>query len=52
MPESVLRRFMIKLDCSDDKGSGVPIRRHPYMDRAADDPIRGMEGLCVDEYGR
>lgn len=51
MPESVLRSYMIELDCSDDKASGVPLKRPPYMERAADDPIREMEGMCVDEYG-
>ncbi|MCO5546613.1 hypothetical protein L7F22_000043 [Adiantum nelumboides] len=53
MPESVLRAHMIELDSSisDDKASGVQVKKPPYLDRAVDDPLREMDGMFVDEYG-
>ncbi|KAI5056695.1 hypothetical protein GOP47_0028513 [Adiantum capillus-veneris] len=52
-PESVLRAHIIELDSnsSDEKASGAQLKRPPYMERGVDDPIREMDGMCVDEYG-
>ncbi|KAH7281192.1 hypothetical protein KP509_36G034600 [Ceratopteris richardii] len=54
MPDSVLRSHIIELDSSssyNDKASGIPSKKHPCMERGVDDPIREMDGMCVDEYG-
>ena len=37
---------------SDDTSSGLSLRRPSRAERAIDDPIREMEGMLVDEYGR
>ena len=37
---------------NDDTISGVSLRRPSRAERAIDDPIREMEGMLVDEYGR
>lgn len=53
MPESVLRSHLNELEShNDDKASGVSLRRPARFERAVDDPIREMEGMYVDEYGR
>ena len=50
MPEEVVRSFINELEShNDEKLVGVPLKR---FERAVDDPIREMEGMCVDEYGR
>ncbi|KAB5556635.1 hypothetical protein DKX38_007544 [Salix brachista] len=52
-PESVLRRYMDDIGGSnDDTSSGFSLRRPSRAERAIDDPIREMEGMLVDEYGR
>ena len=54
MEESVLRRYVNELESqtTDDRAGGVSLRRPARFERAVDDPIREMEGMCVDEYGR
>lgn len=53
LPESILRRFMDDIGVSnDDKMPGFSQRRPSRAERAIDDPIREMEGMLVDEYGR
>lgn len=37
---------------NDDSSSGFSLRRPSRAERAIDDPIREMEGMLVDEYGR
>lgn len=52
-PESVLRTYMDDIGVSNDEGtSGSSIKRPSRAERAVDDPIREMEGMFVDEYGR
>ncbi|KAL9229948.1 hypothetical protein vseg_005357 [Gypsophila vaccaria] len=52
LPESVLRRFMDDIGGSNDAtSSGVAFKRPSRVERSVDDPIRGMEGMLVDEYG-
>ncbi|XP_074273821.1 ENHANCER OF AG-4 protein 2 [Silene latifolia] len=52
LPESVLRRFMDDIGGSNDaSSSGISFKRPSRVDRSVDDPIRGMEGMLVDEYG-
>ena len=53
LPESVLRRYMDDIGGSnEDTSSGFSLRRPSQSERAIDDPIREMEGMFVDEYGR
>ena len=54
MEESILRSYVNELESqkNDDKAGGVSLRRPSRFERAIDDPIREMEGMCVDEYGR
>jgi hypothetical protein len=50
MPEAVVRGLINELEShNDEKLIGVPLKR---FERAVDDPIREMEGMYVDEYGR
>lgn len=54
-PESALRRYMEDLGGSnptDEISTSFSLRRLPRAERGVDDPIRGMEGMLVDEYGR
>lgn len=37
---------------NDDTTAGFSLRRPSRAERAVDDPIREMEGMLVDEYGR
>lgn len=37
---------------NDDISGGFSLRRPSRAERAFDDPIREMEGMVVDEYGR
>lgn len=37
---------------NDDMTAGFFLRRPTRAERAVDDPIREMEGILVDEYGR
>ena len=54
MEESVLRRYVDEFECQkiDNKACSIPLRKPTRFERAVDDPIREMEGMCVDEYGR
>ena len=52
-PESLLRRYMDDIGVpNEDTSSGFALRRPSRAERAVDDPIREMEGMLVDEYGR
>lgn len=37
---------------NEDTTAGFSLRRPSRAERAIDDPIREMEGMFVDEYGR
>lgn len=37
---------------NDDASAGFSFRHPSRAERAIDDPIREMEGMLVDEYGR
>ena len=53
LPESVLRRHMDDIGVSnDDMTVSFSLRRPSRAERSVDDPIREMEGMLVDEYGR
>jgi hypothetical protein len=54
MPESVLRHFVNEIEShGDDKaGPGNGPRHLSRSERAVDDPVRDMDGMLVDEYGR
>ncbi|KAI8023590.1 ENHANCER OF AG-4 protein 2 [Camellia lanceoleosa] len=53
LPESLLRQYMDDIGVSNDDASvGFFLRRPSRVERAVDDPIRDMEGMLVDEYGR
>lgn len=53
LPESLLRRYMDDIGVSnDDMTAGFFLRRPSRAERAVDDPIREMEGMLFDEYGR
>lgn len=53
LPEPLLRRYMDDIGVSnDDMTAGFFLRRPSRAERAVDDPIREMEGMLVDEYGR
>lgn len=53
LPESLLRRYMDDIGVSnDDTSATFSLRRPSRAERAVDDPIREMEGMLVDEYGR
>ncbi|KAH9620718.1 hypothetical protein KSS87_022026, partial [Heliosperma pusillum] len=52
LPESVLRPFMDDIGGANNaSSSGISFKRPSRVDRSVDDPIRGMEGMLVDEYG-
>ena len=52
-PESVLRHYMDDIGVSnDDMTVSFSLRRPSRAERSVDDPIREMEGMLVDEYGR
>ena len=52
-PESLLRRYIDDIGASGDDGTvGISLRRPSRSERSVDDPIREMEGMHVDEYGR
>jgi hypothetical protein len=53
MPEEVLRRYMNDFEGPNDNTStGLLLRRPSRAERSVDDPIREMEDMLVDEYGR
>lgn len=53
LPESVVRHHMRELDSLSGSSSAGPYaRRSARTERALDDPVREMEGMLVDEYGR
>lgn len=52
-PESLLRRYIGDIGASNGNATvGFSLRRPSRSERAVDDPIRLMEGMLVDEYGR
>lgn len=53
LPESIIRHHMRELDTVTCSSSAVAYsRRSSRTERALDDPVRDMEGMLVDEYGR
>lgn len=53
MPDSLLRRYIDDIEIpNDDLSAGVFLKRPSRAERSVDDPIREMEGMQVDEYGR
>ena len=53
LPESIICQHIRKLDslnCSSSTGGYS--RRMSRTERSFDDPLRDMEGMMVDEYGR
>ena len=53
LPESLLRRYMDDIVVpNDDMSAGFLLRRPSRAERSVDDPIREMEDMVVDEYGR
>lgn len=53
LPESIIRRYMDEIGVSnDDITVSFNFRRPSRAERSVDDPIREMEGMLVDEYGR
>lgn len=53
IPDSILRPYMDDIGVSnDDTTAGLSLRRPSRAERAVDDPLREMEGMLVDEYGR
>lgn len=50
LPDSVIRPRIAELESF--SSSGVYSRRSLRTERSFDDPIREMEGMMVDEYGR
>ena len=51
LPESIIRHHIRELD-SYSSSTGVFSRRTLRTERPLDDPVREMEGMLVDEYGR
>ena len=52
-PESVLRRYMDDIEVSNDDMTVSFSLKHPSRaEGSLDDPIREMEGMLVDLYGR
>lgn len=54
MPESILRHFMTEIESHNEKDgqTGGGHRRLSRYERGVDDPVRDMDGMLVDEYGR
>lgn len=53
MPENLLRRYIDDIEVpNDDVNAGMFLRRPSRAERSIDDPIREIEGMLVDEYGR
>lgn len=53
LPDSIVRRHIRDLESLSVSSSAGPYSRRPLRtERAFDDPIRQMEGMLVDEYGR
>lgn len=53
LPESIVRHHIRELESTSEVSfSSVSSRFPPRAERALNDPIREMEGMLVDEYGR
>lgn len=53
MPETVLRKYMNDIEVpNDNTHAGFLLRRPSRAERSVDDPIREMDDMLVDEYGR
>lgn len=53
LPESIIRHHIRELNSySRSAYAGVYSRRSLRTERSLDDPIRDMDGMHVDEYGR
>jgi hypothetical protein len=53
MPEDILRRYISDIELpSDDSSTSFLLKRPSLTERSVDDPIREMDDMFVDEYGR
>jgi hypothetical protein len=53
MPEDILRRYINDIEVpSDDSSTSFLLKRPSCAERSVDDPIREMDYMLVDEYGR
>lgn len=53
LPEPIVRHHMRELESLSGSSSvGAYSRRSSRTERSLDDPLREMEGMLVDEYGR
>lgn len=53
LPESIVRHHMRELGITNELSySSSSSRRPSRTERALNDPLREMEGMLVDEYGR
>ena len=53
MPEEILRKYMGDIEVPNDNTStSFMLKRPSRAERSVDDPIREMDDMLVDEYGR
>lgn len=53
LPEPIIRHHMRELDSANELYFSTGFSRRPMKtERAINDPLREMEGMLVDEYGR
>jgi hypothetical protein len=53
MPEDILRKYISDIEVpSDDSSTSFLLKRPSRTERSVDDPIREMDDMFVDEYGR
>jgi hypothetical protein len=53
MPEDILRKYMGDIEVPNDGTSTTLMLKRPSRaERSVDDPIREMDDMLVDEYGR
>lgn len=53
LPESIVRRHLRELESFNESSFTSAYSRRPSKnERALNDPVREMEGMLVDEYGR
>lgn len=53
MPEDILRKYMGDIELpNDDTSTTLMLKRPSRAERSVDDPIREMDDMLVDEYGR
>lgn len=53
MQEEILRKYMGDIEVpNDDTSTSFMLKRPSRAERSVDDPIREMDDMLVDEYGR